>query len=148
MAIRRLVQVDAETGEVIPGTPTLFAAKKRNGFGREFIQMSQLALIELGKEGGNIGNEALRVLLGLAGHCDFENSITISQSGLARKIGMTKQAVNRAVKKLVKFGFIEETKTETQARAFKLSPRIAWKGNGQAHILSIADHIKNSGPPQ
>lgn len=104
--------------------------------------MSQLALIEISKRRADLGLEAISAFLAMAGYCDFENSIPIAQSEVARELGMTPSNFHRAIKKLVSAGLLIETKQPGRRREFKLSPMVAWKGNGGAHILSMADHLK------
>ena len=90
----RVEQTDLETGEVVQMV-AIKPTRAPHPFRKEgFVQMSQAAMLELAQN--PVSGEAMRVLMALCAVLDFENFIQLSQSDLAKLIGMKKENVNRA----------------------------------------------------
>ena len=94
----RVEQTDLETGEVVQMV-AIKPTRAPHPFRKEkFVQMSQAAMLELAQN--PVSGEAMRVLMALCAVLDFENFIQLSQSDLAKLIGMKKENVNRAMAEL------------------------------------------------
>ena len=68
-----------------------------------------------------------QVLLYLFSQCDFENWIKLSQSYIAKKIGIHQPNVAKSIRKLVNKNYIRIDKTEG-VNAYQINPELIWKG--------------------
>lgn len=133
----RVEQVDTETGEVV----SLIAMKPYRAphpFRKEgFVQMSQAAMLELAQN--PISGEGMRVLMALCAVLDFENFISLSQSDLAKLIGMRQSNVNRAVSELVDRGIIIKGSKVGRNLTYRLSPTFGIKSKGSNFTKLMRD---------
>jgi len=128
MRSARVVGYVDENGEVHEGViPVLCHSRTPSPFGRSWMQFNQEFLDELANR-RDIGNEALRVFLKLNARLDFENVILLSQTEIAEQLGMKKQAVNRAIKKLELLGIILRGPSIGRTASWRLNPLAGWKG--------------------
>jgi hypothetical protein len=133
---KRLVQVDAFTGEIEDGFVAYMAPKRRNGFVNGWVAMSQQkALIELAR--ADLGDEARRVLFVLLGHVEYENFIVVPQAAMAKEIGMAKSHFSRAVTRLVDEGVIERGPKVGRMVSLRLNPSYGWKGTAKNHVIAL-----------
>ena len=133
---KRLVQVDAFTGEIEDGFVAYMAPKRRNGFVNGWVAMSQQrALIELAK--ADLGDEARRVLFVLLGHVEYENFIVVPQAAMAKQIGMATPNFSRAVSRLVAEGVIERGPKVGRMVSLRLNPAYGWKGTAKNHVIAL-----------
>ena len=84
--VRRIGQVDLETGELLKGFLT-WTEVKYSPYGRGWYMQSQEALVSLAQD-REITGECYRVLFILLAELDFENYIYIPQTEIAQKLGM------------------------------------------------------------
>jgi predicted transcriptional regulator len=114
-------------------------------FAAGWIAMAQGAMVELAMNIKNVDD--WRVLSMLLGFLDFENLIQVEQTGLAEKLGMQKQNVNRSIKRLVDLGCLLEGPKISRSRTYRLNPTYGWKGTGKNHqkALRTADKAKAKG---
>lgn len=85
-----------------------------------------------------IGGEGLAVYLLMLSQVDYENTILMSQAEIAEQLGMHKQHVSRAVKRLIDFGAIQPTgKVVGKVKGYRLNPRFGWKGQGAGHRKAL-----------
>ena len=133
---KRLVQVDAFTGEIEEGFVAYMAPKRRNGFVNGWVAMSQQkALIELAR--ADLGDEARRVLFVLLGHVEYENFIVVPQAAMAKQIGMAASHFSRAVSRLVDEGVIERGPKVGRMVSLRLNPAYGWKGTAKNHVIAL-----------
>ncbi|HQT75165.1 MAG TPA: hypothetical protein PLX84_14645 [Acidiphilium sp.] len=132
---------DAETGEVLDTAFTAILYPKRiNGFSREgWFAMSQSALTVL-KTFKSLDD--FRVLVAMLERLDFNNLILVSQSEVARDLGIDKAQVNRAVKRLITIGALLEGPKVSGHRTYRLSPDFGWKGSAKTHHQALEDEAK------
>lgn len=89
------------------------------GFQKTFAELAQKPL----------GGEATKVLLLILGEMDYGNLVKTPQVEMARKLGIRKQNVSRAIRVLVKEKvLVEERLHDTGKRQLKLNHMYAWKG--------------------
>jgi biotin operon repressor len=124
----RVEQTDLETGEVVQ----MVALKPTRGphpFRKEgFVQMSQAAMLELAQN--PVSGEARRVLDALCAVLDFENFIQLSQTDLAKLIGMERPNVTRAITELAERGIIIKGMKVGRTLTYRLSPTFGFKSKG------------------
>jgi hypothetical protein len=140
MRDRRLGQVDLSTGEVLEGVVAYVAPRKVNGFGKDWLAMSQAALQELARQGKTLGLDGYRVLFSLLARLDFENLILLSQAEIARELSMHRAHVQRAIKRLVSIDAIIEGPRVGIHRSYRLNPEFGWKGSGKTHVVALGEY--------
>lgn len=139
----RVHQVDASTGEILEGATLVVSyPKRRNGFGEGWVAMSQEAMQKLAT--ANLGEQSHRVLLMLLARLDFENWINVSQAELARQLGMKRQNVNSAMRRLVAEGVVLEGPKVGGHGTFRLDPGYGWKGAAKTHHEALRERMKAS----
>lgn len=90
------------------------------GFQKTFAELAQKSL----------GGEATKVLLLILGEMDYGNLVKTPQVEMARKLGIRKQNISRAIRVLVKEQvLLEERLHEKGKRQLRLNHTYAWKGN-------------------
>ena len=116
--------VNDETGEVKGYFPL---KSKHLSKGGEFmaIYQSSLAYISSQKE---LTGETLRVFLKLLSCLDFNNFIRVSQTELAKEIGISRPNVAKAIKKLQEFDIIREGARAGLNKTYRLNPTVGHKG--------------------
>lgn len=137
MKNRRLGQIDLRTGEVLEGVVAYVAPRKVNGFGKDWMAMSQAALRELARQGKTLGLDGYRVLFSLLARLDFENLLLLSQAEIARELEMDRAHVQRAIKKLVSIEAIIQGPRVGIHRSYRLNPEFGWKGSAKNHVRAL-----------
>ena len=133
---KRLAQIDLHTGEIQEGFVAYISPKRKNGFQKGWIAMSQEnALLSLAK--ADLGDQARRVLFMMLAKVEFENFIVVSQSSMAEELGMTLPNFSRALSRLVKEGVILRGPKVGQQASLKLNPNYGWKGTAKNHIVAV-----------
>lgn len=141
MAQRRLGQVDMSTGEVLEdGFVAYIAPKRKNGFGKEWMAMSQSAAMQLATS--NLGADDFRVFMALVAKLDFENLLVLNQAEIAREIGMHRQHVQRSIKRLIGMGVLLEGPRIGVSRSYRLNPNFGWKGSARNHVIALDQERK------
>jgi hypothetical protein len=134
--------VDMKTGEVAEGLLVWTPQKSRSIFSKEgFVTMSQEAMMSIVKAG--LGYEAVQVFLAVVGRLDMENWINLNQSALAGEIGMKRENLNRAIKKLIAEGVLLAGPKVGHNCTYRLNPHYGWKGSTRNHVIALSDHMKN-----
>ena len=129
-----------ESGEIHEGVvPVLCGVKTHSPYGDRWMQTNQDFLIELAKR-RDIGIEVFRVFLFLNARLDFENIIQVPQVEIARELEMSKQSVNRAIKKLENLGIIIRGPSQVTS-SWRLNPNAGWKGNIHNLRQAQRDHL-------
>lgn len=102
--MRKVTQVDLETGEDLGGFVAVIRPKQKSSFERHFT-MNQAALKIIATE---LNHEQTKVLMMLLADLDYENYIQVAQINIAESLAMKKSAVSRAIRHLLEFGIILE----------------------------------------
>lgn len=142
--MKRVVQVDAETGEMLEGAVLgMFYPKRQNGFGKGWVAMSQNAMVEIAK--ADLGDEARRVLFMILGKLDFENYLLLSQTEICDELGLQRPNVSRAITRLEGQGILIRGPKAGRSSTFRLNPSFGWKGSAGNHQKALRDRMKASG---
>ena len=118
------------------------------------MQVNQDFQTELASQ-RDLGNQALRVFVYLNGRLDFENVIQVEQIEIAQVLGMQKQNVHQAIRKLEELGIILRGPKVGRSSSWRLNPNAGWKGKvthlrqAQRHHLELVKSEENvvSDPP-
>jgi DNA-binding transcriptional ArsR family regulator len=138
MSLRRrnLKTIDLDTGEILDDL--LVASPKKHRLEGHFLMATQDGLIRLAKE-TDLTGEDLRVLLIYLGNLDFENFLQISQSYIATDLGMKKENVSRATKKLVDKGILIKGLKVGRHQTYRLNAFYGWKGKADKRYWDECD---------
>jgi predicted transcriptional regulator len=139
---KKIGQVDLKTGEILDGLVAFVAPRRVNGFVEGWLAMGQLAVTDLAARRKELGEEGLAVFLVLVGSMGFENHVVISQAELGRRLGMHRQSVQKAIKRLIEMGVLSEGPKVGQNRSYQLNPSLAWKGSAENHKKALASQTK------
>lgn len=135
--MRRVTQVDLETGEDLGGFVAVIRPKQKSAFERHFT-MNQSALISIANE---LNHDQMRVLMAFLAELDYENYIQVAQMDIAEKLKMQKSHVSRAVKNLIEFGIILEGPKIGRSRTYRLNPQFGWKGTVTNHKKALKNGL-------
>lgn len=140
MGRKRVVQIDAKTGEVEDGIIVVVKPKISNGFTEGWYAMA----LEIGKVFAHSDLEGadFKVFFLMLTHLDFENRLLINQSEIARALGMHRQNVQRSIKKLLEMGTLLEGPKVGQSRSYQLNPNLAWRGSAANHKKALEKQRK------
>ncbi|MEB0775664.1 helix-turn-helix transcriptional regulator, partial [Citrobacter portucalensis] len=127
--MRKVTQVDLETGEDLGGFVAVIRPKQKSSFQRHFT-MNQAALITIANE---LNHDQMRVLMALLADLDYENYIQVAQIDIAEALRMQKTHVSRAIKNLIEFGIIIEGPKIGRSKTYRLNPQFGWKGTVSNH---------------
>ncbi len=143
MTQKRFRQVDESTGEILEGFMAYIAPKRTNGFGREWLAMSQAAAMMFAQS--DLGASDMKVFFALLAKLDFENLLVLNQAEIARQIGMNRHHVNRSIKRLLELEVIFEGPRIGVSRSYRLNEQMGWKGSASNHRKALEKRIKQSG---
>ncbi|EHB9444854.1 helix-turn-helix domain-containing protein [Salmonella enterica] len=135
--MRRVTQIDLETGEEVGQFVAVIRPKQKSAFERHF-SMNQAALATIAKE---LNLDQFRVLMMLLAELDYENFIQVAQMDIAEKIGMQKTNVSRAIKALINIGIIFEGPKIGRSRSYRLNPNFGWKGTVSNHKKALRNGL-------
>lgn len=134
---KNLVQVDQETGEEARGMAMLIPIRQK--LKDNFAMLTGQGLIKLATD-KDLKQEDWRVLFTYLGSIEFENLIQISQKEVAEILGMHKEHVSRATKKLLgKNILLEESKTG-RSKTYRLNTFYGWKGRINKTYTELYEH--------
>jgi len=131
--MRRVTQVDLDTGEDLGGFVAVIRPKQKSAFERHFT-MNQSALHSIANE---LNHDQMRVLMALLAELDYENYIQVAQIEIAEALKMQKSHVSRAVKNLIDFGVILEGPKIGRSKTYRLNPQFGWKGTAVNHKRAL-----------
>ncbi|EHH6526039.1 helix-turn-helix domain-containing protein [Salmonella enterica] len=135
--MRRVTQVDLETGVELGGFVAVIRPKQKSSFERHFT-MNQAALKIIATE---LNHEQTKVLMMLLADLDYENYIQVAQIDIAESLGMKKSNVSKAVKNLIEFGIILEGPKIGRSKTYRLNPQFGWKGTVSNHKKALKNGL-------
>ncbi|EJY0535616.1 hypothetical protein OE853_004837 [Salmonella enterica] len=135
--MRRVTQVDAETGVELGGFVAVIRPKQKSSFERHFT-MNQAALKIIATE---LNHEQTKVLMMLLADLDYENYIQVAQIDIAESLTMKKSAVSRAIRHLLEFGIILEGPKIGRSKTYRLNPQFGWKGTVSNHKKALKNGL-------
>ena len=138
---RDLEIYDRRTGEKLEGLPTLCRPRQWNGFGDRWLAMSMDAARELALD-PRLQGQDLRVLLLLMYRLDFENWLRVSQADLAAELGMQKQNLSRAIRRMVEAQVLLEGPKVGTSKTYRLNPAYGWRGSAKKHREALRDRLE------
>lgn len=135
--MRRVTQVDLDTGEDLGGFVAMIRPKQKSAFERHFT-MNQSALLSIAND---LNHDQTRVLMALLADLDYENFIQVAQIEIAEALNMQKTHVSRAIKKLIEFGIILEGPKIGRSKTYRLNPQFGWKGTITNHKKALSSRL-------
>jgi biotin operon repressor len=135
--MRKVTQVDLETGEDLGGFVAVIRPKQKSAFERHFT-MNQAALELLAK---TLTGEQFKVLMMLLASLDYENFIQVAQADIAEKLEMQKTNVSRSIKGLIDLGVIIEGPKIGRSKSYRLNPQFGWKGTVNNHKKALKNGL-------
>lgn len=135
--MRKVTQVDLETGEDLGGFVAVVRPKQKSAFERHFT-MNQAALELLAK---TLTGEQFKVLMMLLASLDYENFIQVAQADIAEKLEMQKTNVSRSIKGLINLGVIIEGPKIGRSKSYRLNPQFGWKGTVSNHKKALKNGL-------
>lgn len=135
--MRKVTQVDLETGEDLGGFVAVIRPKQKSSFERHFT-MNQAALKIIATE---LNHEQTKVLMMLLAELDYENYIQVAQIDIAESLAMKKSAVSRAIRHLLEFGIIIEGPKIGRSKTYRLNPQFGWKGTVSNHKKALKNGL-------
>lgn len=135
--MRRVTQIDLDTGEDLGGFVAVVRPKQKSSFQRHFT-MNQAALITIANE---LNHDQMRVLMALLAELDYENYIQVAQIDIAEALSMQKTHVSRAIKNLIEFGIILEGPKIARSKTYRLNPQFGWKGTVGNHKRALTNGL-------
>ena len=133
---RKVVSVDADTGERLEGVTVLVSGKKSaftRLYARRWFVVSQdpMAMLAADKE---MTLEPHRVLLYLMSRLDFDNYIYVTQADIAEFLGIKKPNVSRAIKLLERKEIILRGPKLGNSHGWRLNPDYGYKGDPEGKV--------------
>jgi DNA-binding transcriptional ArsR family regulator len=125
LARRRLGTIDLDTGEI--SDDLLIASPKKRRLDGEFVMATQDGFLRLARD-PDLTGEDFKVLMIYLANLDFENFLQISQSYIATDLGMKKENVSRATKRLVEKGILIKGLKVGRHQTYRLNAFYGWKG--------------------
>ena len=103
--------------------------KVKHPYGISFMMLSQRGVAEISERLADrtLGMQALRVLLAMMSHMDFENRVDASQKELSIALGIDQSSLAKASKALVGCGFI--VRMANRRGWYRVAPQLCWKGS-------------------
>lgn len=105
-----------------------------------WLALAQHAGKVLAENRETLGQEGLAVMFLLLSKLDFENGLLINQAELGRELGMHRQHVQRAIKRLIELGALLPGPKVGQNRSYRFNPEFGWKGSGTNHKKALEVH--------
>ena len=141
--MKKIGQIDLETGEIINSFTAVIIQPVKNGFERgRKMMMCQNAMLQIAMT-KELKSDDKTILFALLSVLDYQNHIQISQVEMGEKLGINKHNVSRSIKKLLTLGIILEGVKVGRSKSYLLNPNIGWKGNGKSHKQALSDKYKH-----
>lgn len=125
MTYRHVVQIDADTGELLHGT-MVWVEDKPRAMGH-FVKTYQDGLVQLAAY--RLTGETYSVMLYLMGKLSFDNWINVTQADIGKKLGLAQPSVSRAMKVLIEKNIILEGPRKGRCHTYRLNYAVGYKGD-------------------
>jgi len=125
MSYRTIMQIDADTGELLAGTMVWVEDKPRKM--GHFVKTYQNGLVALAAY--RFTGETYSVMLYLMGKLSFDNWINVTQADIGNSLGLSQPNVSRAMKVLVEKKIILEGPRKGRCHTYRLNYAIGYKGD-------------------
>jgi len=125
MSHRTIVQIDADTGELLRGT-MVWVEDKPKAMGH-FVKTYQNGLVALAAY--RFTGETYSVMLYLMGKLSFDNWINATQADIGKSLGLARPSVARAMKVLVEKQIILEGPRQGRCHTYRLNYAVGYKGD-------------------
>ncbi|AXE10808.1 hypothetical protein EX975_25410 [Salmonella enterica subsp. enterica serovar Gaminara] len=135
--MRRITQVDTNTGEDLGGFVAVIRPKQKSAFERHFT-MNQAALLTIAN---SLTGEQLKVLLALLSELDYENFIQVAQADIAESLHTSKFQVSRSIKAILDLGIILQGPKIGRSYSYRLNPQFGWKGTVSNHKKALKNGL-------
>lgn len=132
--MRKIRQIDEETGEILEGSLVHVRPRAKNGFERWFAMNQDFAELIATSD---LRGQDLKVYLLLLSIMGYANALEINQAALARKIGIQPSAFSQSLRRLIEINAIIKTKNAGEKTVFRVSHVAAWRGDGRQHLKAI-----------
>jgi len=99
--------------------------------------MSQTGAEALAKS--DLTGSEFKVLMMLIARADFYNSIIVNQTSMAKELGMHRQHVNKAIRRMVRKGILVIGPKAGITPTYILSAEFGWKGEAKGHVIALND---------
>lgn len=139
---KKIVQWDQQTGEVIEGLVAYVVPRIKNGFTGGWMALANNAGATIAQHRKELGEEGMAVLWMLTSRLDFENRLVLNQAEIGRELGMHRQSIQQAIKRLIGIGILLEGPKIGQNRSYQLNPEFGWKGSAKNHLKTLSDQRK------
>lgn len=130
MGLKKVLSIDADTGEVLPSTPILVQRRAPNGFSEGWTATSMNAHHALATS--DLTGRDLKVFHLLCSRISFGNEIPISASEMSKAVSMTPSNFHRSLRALIGFGILAVS-VKDGVKYYSLSPQAVWRGSGKSH---------------
>jgi hypothetical protein len=125
MSYKHVLQVDADTGELLHGTMVWFADKPQAR--GNFVKTYQDGLVQLAAL--RLTGETYSVMLYLMGRLSYDNWINVTQADIGKKLGIAQPNVARAMKVLLEKSVILEGPRKGRCHTYRLNCAVGYKGD-------------------
>jgi Firmicute plasmid replication protein (RepL) len=140
MGRKRIDNRDSETGEVLDGVVVYVPRRIKNGFTEGWSAMARGVGTLFAQNRSFLGQEGLALIFLLIDKLDFENHLVISQTALGQELGMSRQNVQRSIRRLIELGALLEGPKNGHRSTYRLNPNFAWRGSGENHLKALAEY--------
>jgi len=122
---KTILQIDADTGEVLIGT-LVWVENKPRSMGH-FVKTYQNGLEALAAY--RLTGETYSVLLHLMSKLSFDNWINVTQADIGKRLNLAQPHVSRAMKVLVEKQILLEGPRKGRCHTYRLNYAIGYKGD-------------------
>ena len=126
MTYKKIIQLDADTGELVTGTMVWVEDKPPKAMG-QFVKTYQNGLAALAAY--RFTGETYSVMLHLMSKLSFDNWINVTQAEIGNSLGLAQPSVSRAMKVLVEKKVILEGPKKGRCHTYRLNYAIGYKGD-------------------
>lgn len=130
MALKRVVSIDADTGEVLPSTPILMPRRTANGFSEGWTATAMNAHAAIAES--DLTGRDLKVFHLLCSRMAFGNEIPINATEFAGILKMKAPNFHRSLRALMDFGIVV-CEARDGVKYYRLSPKAVWRGSARSH---------------
>ena len=138
--MKKINRIYRETKTEIPDDLTPIGYLKPNSkmpSNSRYLRVFQCSFLDIARDKDFTG-DTLRIFLGILAYVEYEGIFEMSLTALAKELGMQRQNVGKAVKLLVKKGYLKKESQQGLASRYYLDPSFAFK-NRVKHFEELRD---------